>query len=717
MADRHSRIASNQGLFRNSAAKARAKSGAKASETGLGRSPSCQRSVPTFVTLATPVLVGRSTGLAARLPDAASEGLAKAWQRLRSSPQEDQDQDHDQDQEQVRHARMVVPGPPAARAALSRGPLGPAATHGSRRRLTMLRDVMHPEGPLLVFGPRSPTYDFGPSHPLTPRRFGPGIELLESVGAKPGLAPEPAADEELLLSHTARYVAAVKRLSRDPGGPPEAGMGHAGDNPSFEGMHQAAAAVAGGSLRAIEAILRGDVQHAFHPGGGLHHAMRDRASGFCIYDDPALAIARARQAGLRVLYVDLDVHHGDGVQALFEDDPGVLTISFHESGRYLFPGTGFANELGEGEAAGTSVNLPFEPWTGESVWLPAVEALVPALSAAFGPDLVVSQHGADSHAWDPLAHLRMTTTAMGAAARLVDRVAHRHAGGRWLSTGGGGYDAYRVVPRSWSHVWLAGAHREPPGQTPVAWRERWASEAARYGQAPLPATFDDAPNAGEEPDRQQLASEGQSRARVAAVEAVVVPALLRAAMARAWWSPLDGQHGGAGTRAGAGAPAAPRGAPAILPDVDLATLERLRLAERVIPPADAPAAHELLRSAVESGGASVAAAVVGDVIVGVAVSGGDGAEGDALLTLGVTPTFRRQGLGRALLAAIVDGPRTPQTAVVTVAERDPVEPLPVGLRATIARRLLAGAGFTLGSPVPEIARIDRDAIAAERTAG
>ena len=159
--------------------------------------------------------------------------------------------------------------------------------------------------------------------------------------------------------------------------------------------------VAGGSLRAIEAILRGDVEHAFHPGGGLHHAMADRASGFCIYNDPALAIALARQAGLRVLYVDLDVHHGDGVQVLHYDDPGVLAFSIHESGRTLFPGTGFADELGEGVAAGTSINLPLEAATGEGPWLAGVRALVPALAAAFGPDLIVSQHGADSHAWDP----------------------------------------------------------------------------------------------------------------------------------------------------------------------------------------------------------------------------------------------------------------------------------------------------------------------------
>jgi acetoin utilization protein AcuC len=273
---------------------------------------------------------------------------------------------------------------------------------------------------------------------------------------------------------------------------PEAGIGW-GDNPPFPGMHEAAAAVAGGSIRAMEAILRGEAAHAFHPGGGLHHAMPSRASGFCIYDDPALAIARARRGGLRVLYVDLDVHHGDGVAAIHADDPDVLTVSFHESGRSLFPWTGFADEIGEGAAAGTVVNVPLPPNTGDSVWLEAVGVLLPDLAAAFRPDVVVSQHGADSHIWDPLAHLRNTVTSMGAAARLVHDLAHAHAGGRWLATGGGGYDAYRVVPRSWSLVWLAAAHREVPAATPEAWRERWTAEAARFGQAPLPATFDDPP--------------------------------------------------------------------------------------------------------------------------------------------------------------------------------------------------------------------------------
>ena len=576
--------------------------------------------------------------------------------------------------------------------------------------------------PLLVFGPASIDYDFGPAHPLTPRRFGPGIELLRSVGAEPGLAPEPATDDELRMCHTASYLDVVRRFSDIDHGwlEPEAGIGFGGDDPPFHGMHEAAAAVAGGSLRAVEAILRGDVQHAFHPGGGLHHAMPGRASGFCVYDDPALAIARARRDGLRVLYVDLDVHHGDGVETIHATDPGVLTLSFHESGRYLFPGTGFADQTGEREAAGTIVNVPLEPDTGEGAWLDAVRSLLPELAAAFGPDLVVSQHGADSHAWDPLAHLRNTTTAMAEAARLVDTVAHREASGRWLSTGGGGYGVYDVVPRSWSLIWLAAAHREAPDRIPEAWRDRWAGEAARYGTATVPATFGDPPNAGDPASRSQDAAERQSRTTAAAVRALVVPRLLRVAVDRGWWDPRTAS-------AGPGAIASPDPAadasadPTVVAAVDGAMWDRLTLAERVIPPARAADAHALMAAALRSG-ASVSVAIArGDTAVALAVtapeSGLDAApDSDELLALGVAPAWRRRGVGGRLLRAHLAArtPGRPVRATVGVAERDVVEPLDRALRIDIARRLLAGAGMEVAAAADPVGRLDPSAIAAIR---
>jgi len=565
-----------------------------------------------------------------------------------------------------------------------------------------------------VFGPRSLTYDFGPAHPLTPRRFGPAIDLLRLLGAEPGLEPEPASDDELLICHSARYVETVKRLSEldyDPWGAPEAGIGP-GDDPPFAGMHDAAAAVAGGSLRAMEAILSGATLHAFHPGGGLHHAMPSRASGFCVYNDPALAIAKARQAGLRVLYIDLDVHHGDGVQEIHWDDPGVLTVSFHESGRYLFPGTGSVAEVGDGPAAGSVVNVPFEPGTGERAWLSAVEMLLPELAAAFGPDIVVSQHGCDTHASDPLAHLNVTTTAMGAAARLVDAIAHRWAGGRWLATGGGGYGVYRVVPRAWANVWLAGAHRDVPDRLPAEWRDRWADEAARYGDRSLPEAFDDPTNAGLPFDAEQRDAETRSLATAALSREVSVPRLIREAVDRGWWSPL-------------GTPLAARedsptsgstvGRPEILDSVDRQTLDRLTLAPRLVANLD-PA---LLRDMLVSQALSLTIAVDGATAVGLVVSAlddpaaADPAAGRSVLAVGVAPAWRRQALATRMLAAHVEmfgRAGTPWTATVTLAERDPVEPLDRALRNTIAARLYERAGFSPEEPDRRLRLVDPGAL-------
>jgi acetoin utilization protein AcuC len=545
---------------------------------------------------------------------------------------------------------------------------------------------------LLVYGPRSTTYDFGPNHPLTPRRFGPAIDLLEAVGAVPGLTPEPVADTELEACHSPGFLRVVRGFSEDPFGLPTAGISEYGDVPPFPGMHEAGSMVAGGSLRAMESILRGDVEHAFHPGGGLHHAMRDRASGFCIYNDVALAVARARRDGLRVLYLDFDVHHGDGVQDLFYDDPGVLTFSIHETGRYLFPGTGFADEIGEGRAAGTAVNVPLQPGTGERAWLEAVRSLVPSLAAAFRPDFVVSQHGADSHAFDPLAHLRVTTTAMGEAARIVDAIAHLWAGGRWLATGGGGYDAYRVVPRSWSLVWLAGGHREVPRSTPTAWRERWADEAARYGQAPLPETFEDPPNAGFPFDASQQAAEELSGETARAVSAALVPALVREAIGRGWWDPIDGTDPRA-------APV-PAGAPTVHARLDA----NLDIAAGV-----APLRFTSLRTR-PGDRLSVTAAVVQDVIVGAVVSAASATgPGREILAIGVAPEHRGDGLASAMLRAHVDSFRTgdePLFATITVAERDWVDPLEPSLRTSVARRLFEGAGFAVRPASGSLRAID-----------
>ena len=286
------------------------------------------------------------------------------------------------------------------------------------------------------------------------------------------------------------------------------------------------------------------------------------------------------------------------------------------------------------------MNVPLEPGTGEGAWLEAVRTLLPELAAAFGPDLIVSQHGADSHAWDPLAHLRVTTTAMGEAARLVDAVAHRYASGRWLATGGGGYDAYRVVPRTWSLVWLAGTHLEVPTSTPATWRERWAPEASRYGQAPLPTTFDDAPNAGLPLDAGQLAAEERSRETTALVRLLVVPRLLREARDRGWWDPLvDVPAASAQDHH-----AATDREPVVLSSVTADAWSRVALAPRVVAHADTDAGHALILAAIR-GGADVAAAVAGDQVVGLAMAGPVAADHRRdLVALGVAPAYRRAGL-------------------------------------------------------------------------
>ncbi len=599
----------------------------------------------------------------------------------------------------------------------------------------MKRPTFATDRPLLVYGPWSVRYDLGLSHPLTPRRFGPGIELLTAMSPDPPtlLAPEPATDAVLEWVHDPSYIRTVRRMGDFPFGPREAGLGP-GDTPAFPGMHDAAAAVAGGSVGAIEAILAGETTHAFHPGGGLHHAMPDRASGFCVYDDPALAIARARRAGLRVLYVDLDVHHGDGVQAMHWDDPDVLTFSIHQSGMTLFPGTGYIDELGVGEAAGTAVNLPMEPGTGENAWLGAIERVLPLLAAAFGPDLIVSQHGADAHAWDPLANLRITTTAMGKAARLVDAIAHRWAGGRWLATGGGGYDVYRVVPRTWTLVWLAALHGDSSGAIPETWRARWASDAERYGQAPPPTSLEDLPNAGLPVDAGQLAADRNAGSTASVVRELVVPALLRTAQDSGWWIGLgsgaadgiaaavaDAEPAVAPEPAAARESPAARGAPGadqVHADVDAASWSAWTLAPRTIAPAEATEAHALVLAALRSGPeVRVTAAVVGRQVVGAVVSVADAGTGDnrrRLLAVGVAPAHRRAGLAGAMLRLHLAAGSGGETweALVTLAERDPIEPLTRAIRERIARRLLEGVGFSVTRAGGDIAAADPGALRA-----
>ncbi|MDQ1641624.1 MAG: acetoin utilization protein AcuC, partial [Actinomycetota bacterium] len=277
-------------------------------------------------------------------------------------------------------------------------------------------------------------YDFGPEHPLNPVRVDLTMRLARALGLfdGPGVSVtkqvEPADDALLELVHEPDYIAAVRRVSADPRRPElDRGLGSP-DNPAFAGMHDVAALVAGASVAAARAVWSGAAEHAVSIAGGLHHAMPGAASGFCIYNDPAIAIAwLLAQGAQRVAYVDVDVHHGDGVERVFWDDPRVLTISIHESGQFLFPGTGFPEQAGGSGADGYAVNIALPPGTTDGPWLRAFHAVVPPLIEEFRPDVLVSQHGCDSHIVDPLAHLALTVDAQRSSYRAIHTLAHRHA--------------------------------------------------------------------------------------------------------------------------------------------------------------------------------------------------------------------------------------------------------------------------------------------------
>src|SRR5271165_7048643 len=337
---------------------------------------------------------------------------------------------------------------------------------------------------------RLAAYDFGTGHPMAPARVELTIELARAFGlfAQAGVSvetPAPATDAELELVHDPCYIAGV-RLAGEPDPDPSVldfGLGTE-DDPVFPGVHDASALVAGATLAAARAVWTGAAQHGASIAGGLHHAMRGSASGFCVYNDPAIAIAwLLRQGAERVAYVDVDVHHGDGVQAAFYDDPRVLTISLHEHPAALWPGTGLPSERGGPGAKGSAANVALPAGTRDAGWLRAFHAVVPPLLRAFRPAILVSQHGCDTHRLDPLADLELSIDAQRAAHAAIHALAHQVAGGRWLLTGGG-YYLLQVVPRTWAHLLAeaAGHPIDPGARIPAAWRE-YASRRTGF-QAP-----------------------------------------------------------------------------------------------------------------------------------------------------------------------------------------------------------------------------------------
>ncbi len=313
---------------------------------------------------------------------------------------------------------------------------------------------------LVVYGASLASYELGADHPLKTSRHALTVSLLRELGWLEGSQvtveePRPATLSQLLTVHTYAYIQAVQaaqaalRRGEEPADLAVYGLGTV-DVPLFADIHDAAALHSGATLQGMEAVLAGRAVHAYSPAGGMHHAMKARAAGFCVYNDCALALAAAVAAGRRPAYVDFDAHHGDGVQAAFYDDPRVLTVSVHESGRYLFPGTGFPDEVGTGGAAGTSINVALPATAGSAAILAAFERVVAPAVRTFAPDVVVTQTGCDAHHADPLTDLTATIALYPELAARLHSLVHEVCGGHWVIVGGGGYDPADVTPRAWT---------------------------------------------------------------------------------------------------------------------------------------------------------------------------------------------------------------------------------------------------------------------------
>lgn len=337
-------------------------------------------------------------------------------------------------------------------------------------------------------------YKFSDTHPFNQKRLTLTVDLLKKMNALSDhhiVPPRVATDEELALAHDQRYIDAVKRASLPDCKPEEFeayGIGTE-DTPVFEDMHLASARLVGGTLTAVDYVMEGKAQHALNLGGGLHHGFRGKASGFCVYNDSSVAIRYMQEKyNARVLYIDTDAHHGDGVQWCFYDDPNVCTISIHETGRYLFPGTGNITERGSGEGYGTSFNFPIDAFTEDESFLEIYRTAFREIVEHFKPDVILTQNGADAHYFDPLTHLYGSMEIYREIPKLAHELAHEFCGGKWIAVGGGGYDIWRVVPRAWSLIWTEMTNQPlPTGPLPKEWLEKWQGECP----VPLIPTWED----------------------------------------------------------------------------------------------------------------------------------------------------------------------------------------------------------------------------------
>jgi acetoin utilization protein AcuC len=322
-------------------------------------------------------------------------------------------------------------------------------------------------------------YDYGPGHPLKPFRLKLTHDLIKTYGllSLPDtvlVEAKPAEEDNLLLYHTRDYIDVLK--SANGGleilGQERYGLGF-GDNPVFEGVFEWSKLVTGASLQAAELVDSGEVQIAFNISGGLHHALTSRASGFCYINDPVIVISSLLKKGRRIAYIDIDAHHGDGVQEAFYSTDRVLTISLHESGRYLFPGTGFEGETGEGKGSGYSVNIPMPPSSDDELFVYAFNGVVPPLIGKFKPDIVVGQLGVDSFLTDPLTHLNYTTNGFCEVVRKMKELSPK-----WIALGGGGYEITNVA-KAWTLAWAIMNNIEPPDELPEAFLKQYPLEGFR----------------------------------------------------------------------------------------------------------------------------------------------------------------------------------------------------------------------------------------------
>lgn len=345
-----------------------------------------------------------------------------------------------------------------------------------------------------VFSENTLNYHFNKDHPFNQKRVLLTKELLEATGqlsAEAVLAPRIATEDELALFHDVAYIQAIKKASKSQLTDSEAtqfGLGTE-DTPIFPNMHEAASYVVGGTLTAVDAVMEEQTMHALHLGGGLHHGFKRKAAGFCIYNDGAVAIKYLREKyDLKVLYVDTDAHHGDGVQWAFYDDPNVCTLSIHETGRYLFPGTGNVNERGLKQGHGYTFNLPLDAFTEDDSFISVYDSAIKEVADFFKPDIIITQNGADAHCYDPLTHLCSTMRSFEYIPKIAHEIAHEYCGGKWIALGGGGYDIWRVVPRAWGQLWnIMHDGHVLTGKIPPTWLKQWEKEAPTS----LPAYWQD----------------------------------------------------------------------------------------------------------------------------------------------------------------------------------------------------------------------------------